>query len=192
MRGDITALTVDAIVNAANSSLLGGGGVDGAIHRAAGPGLLAECRAVAKERGGCPPGAAVLTKAYRLKAKFVIHSVGPIWRGGDQGEDALLLSCYRQALALAAEYGARSIAFPNIATGVYGFPKERAADLVAQLFRDIYGPASIEHGSDETVDEDMKRPRSTDFSQPLELVSFVCHDKENYDLYRSRFPSCIL
>ncbi len=130
--GDITKLAVDAIVNAANESLRGGGGVDGAIHRAAGPELKEECRAI----GGCPTGEARITKGYRLPAKHVIHTVGPVWHGGGNGEDGLLESCYRNSLALAREAGARTIAFPAISTGVYRFPLERAARIAITTVAD--------------------------------------------------------
>jgi O-acetyl-ADP-ribose deacetylase (regulator of RNase III) len=131
VQGDITRQYVDAIVNAANSSLLGGGGVDGAIHRAAGPGLVEECR----QLGGCPTGEARITAGYRLFARHVIHTVGPVWSDGSRGEDVLLAHCYRNSLGLADQHQLRSIAFPAISTGIYGFPKDRAARIALRTTR---------------------------------------------------------
>ena len=141
--GDITTMEVDAIVNAANSSLLGGGGVDGAIHRAGGSAILEECKKIRQTQypGGLPPGEAVATRAGRLKAKYVIHTVGPVWHGGTEGEDTLLQNAYRNSLKLAESLGVKTIAFPAISTGVYGFPKDRSAKLVAAAMKE-YLPAS--------------------------------------------------
>lgn len=159
MTGDITKLAVDAIVNAANSSLLGGGGVDGAVHRAAGPELLAECRTL----GGCPTGEARLTGGHQLRTRFVIHTVGPVWRGGGAGEDDLLARCYRASLSLAVAHGVRTIAFPAISTGVYGFPRSRACAIAV----------------DET-----HRFLLTD--ETLQKVIFISFDDETDALYRRK------
>lgn len=144
VRADITTLCVDAIVNAANSSLLGGGGVDGAIHRAAGPELLHECRRL----GGCPTGEARVTAGYRLPARHVIHTVGPVWRGGRHGESHLLASCYRSSLALAGANADASIGFPSISTGVYGYPVELAAEVAVATIREV---APLHPGVEEVV-----------------------------------------
>lgn len=155
-QGDITQQQVDAIVNAANSSLLGGGGVDGAIHRAAGPELVAECRTL----GGCATGQAKITRGYRLPAKYVIHTVGPVWHGGSYGEDDLLASCYRTSLELAAQHGIRSIAFPAISTGIYGFPIERAIPIAIGEAR-----------------------RFLEANETVERVVFVCFSHGDYERY---------
>ena len=157
VEGDITVQPVDAIVNAANSSLLGGGGVDGAIHRAAGPDLLVECRAL----GGCPTGEARITRGYRLPARHVIHTVGPIWRGGQNGEDDLLASCYRNCFALARQHGIRTIAFPSISTGAYGFPIDRGSRIAVAETRRLLG-----------VDPS------------IEKVVFVCFGRSAYQQYQ--------
>ena len=157
-QGDITTLAVDAIVNAANSSLLGGGGVDGAIHRAAGPELVAACRLL----GGCSTGDAKATAGFRLPASWVIHTVGPVWRGGDDGEPEQLHSCYRRSLEVATEIGARTIAFPAISTGVYGYPKELAAKIAVDAVR-AADPASF----DELVLVAFDQPTAARYEQLL-------------------------
>ena len=137
IQGDITKAEVDAIVNAANEKLIGGGGVDGAIRRAGGDAVTKECDAIRVRQGGCPTGKAVITTGGNLTAQFVIHTVGPIWQDGDSGEPELLASCYKESLALAAENNVKSIAFPSISTGVYGYPTEKAADVALQTIRDL-------------------------------------------------------
>ncbi|MCH2315581.1 MAG: O-acetyl-ADP-ribose deacetylase [SAR202 cluster bacterium] len=156
-QGDITTLEVDAIVNAANNSLLGGGGVDGAIHRAAGPGLLAECVTL----GGCNTGEAKITGGYDLPSKHVIHTVGPVWDGGRANEDALLADCYRNSLKLGEENGLRMVAFPAISTGVFGFPKERATRIAVREVRAF-------------LDQDVG----------VEQVIFVCFSERDFDMYQ--------
>jgi O-acetyl-ADP-ribose deacetylase (regulator of RNase III) len=162
IKGDITKLTVDAIVNAANSSLMGGGGVDGAIHRAAGPLLLEECKKIVRKQGGCKTGEAVITTGGDLPANYVIHTVGPVWQGGKQKEPELLAACYKNSLELAVENKITSLAFPNISTGVYGYPKQQAAEIAIH-----------------TVTEFLKE---NDF---IDKVYFICFDEENLRLYES-------
>lgn len=158
IQGDITKLDIDAIVNAANPTLLGGGGVDGAIHRAAGPELLAECRAL----NGCSTGNAKITKGYNLPAEFVIHTVGPVWRGGKSGEPEKLASCYRHSLEIAVENGVKSIAFPNISTGVYGYSKHEAAEIA---FAEVTRFLSVH--------------------PEIDTVIFCVFDEENYVIYKN-------
>jgi O-acetyl-ADP-ribose deacetylase (regulator of RNase III) len=157
---DITTLEIEAIVNAANSSLLGGGGVDGAIHRKGGPAILEDCMKIRARQGGCDTGQAVITTAGKLPAKYVIHTVGPVWRGDDPTANVLLADCYHNCLKLAVEKGIRSIAFPNISTGVYRFPKAQAAQIAIH-----------------TV-EAFERPEA------LDLVIFACYDEENFGIYQ--------
>ena len=157
IQDDITKLEVDAIVNAANKSLLGGGGVDGAIHRAAGSELLEECKTL----NGCETGKAKITKGYHLPAKFVIHSVGPVWHGGQSNESELLANCYKNSLKLALENNIKTIAFPNISTGVYGFPKDKAAETAIKTVTGFLNQKNR-----------------------IEKVYFVCFDNENYSLYQ--------
>ncbi len=161
IQGDITQQDTMAIVNAANSSLLGGGGVDGAIHRAGGPEILEACRAIRNRQGGCKTGEAVITPAGRLKTRYVIHTVGPVWNGGKSGEAASLERCYLNSLRLAEEHQCKTIAFPNISTGIYRFPKDKAAQIAIDTVRGFQ-------------------------SHIVEEVRFVCFDQENYDLYQAR------
>ncbi len=163
--GDITTMEVDAIVNAANTSLMGGGGVDGAIHRAGGPAILEECKDIVAQQGGCPVGEAVITTAGDLPAKFVIHTVGPIWNGGKANEAKKLAACYRNALKIAAERNLKTVAFPNISTGVYHYPKEQAAKIAVNTVVEFLA-------STEKIDK----------------VYFVCFDKENFKQTQSQLP----
>ena len=167
VQGDITKESTDAVVNAANRSLLGGGGVDGAIHRAGGPAILEACKAVRARQGECPPGEAVVTTGGRLPAKYVIHTVGPVWRGGNQGEPGILASCYRNSLRVAVAMGLRSVAFPSISTGAYGYPVEKAAfvaltTVAAFLSKEERAPA---------------------------IVRFVLYDAMTLGIYRARLVS---
>lgn len=163
VHGDITRMEVDAIVNAANSGLLGGGGVDGAIHGRGGPAIMAACKEIRDRQGGCPTGEAVMTTGGLLPSPYVIHAVGPVWHGGAQDEDTLLANAYRNSVKLAAEQRLRTIAFPNISTGIYGFPRERAVDIAIGAVREALKAAPT-----------------------VEQVTFVCFDDENYRLYRER------
>ena len=156
--GDITRLKVDAIVNAANSSLMGGGGVDGAIHRAGGPEILEECKKIVAKQGSCKTGEAVITTAGKLLAKFVIHTVGPVWRDGNYDERSKLASCYKNSLQLAIRNQCKTIAFPNISTGVYGFPKREAAIIAVKTVRNFL-----------------------EANHPIDKVIFVCFDEENFE-----------
>ena len=161
VQGDITKIAVDAMVNAANSSLLGGGGVDGAIHRAGGAAILEECMKIRQTQGGCDVGEAVITTAGNLPARFVIHTVGPVWHGGQNDEDRLLANAYRNSLQLAIAHHVETISFPNISTGVYGFPKERAAKIAISAAIDF-----------------IKQPH------PFKEIIFVCFDNENFNIYK--------
>ncbi len=161
-RGDITKMKVDAIVNAANSSLMGGGGVDGAIHRAGGPAILEECRKIVAKQGSCATGEAVITTGGLLPAKFVIHTVGPVWNGGNSNEAAKLASCYKNSLQLAVDHDISTIAFPNISTGIYGYPKTQAAEIAVN-----------------TVIKFFEKNSS------ISKLYFVCFDEENYQIYQS-------
>lgn len=168
-QGDITKSESDAIVNAANTSLLGGGGVDGAIHRAGGKAILEECQHIRNRQGGCKTGEAVITNAGNLKSKYVIHAVGPVWKDGSHHEDELLYSAYHKSLKLASKNNLKTIAFPNISTGIYGFPKDRAAKIAIRAVQDFL----IE---DESIDN----------------VTFICFDDENYRIYTQLLGKTII
>ncbi len=160
IQGDITKMETDAIVNAANTSLLGGGGVDGAIHKAGGKDILDECIAIRNRQGGCPTGEAVITTGGNLPAKYVIHTVGPVWNGGIMGEEHLLENAYRNSLELAIQNGIKSVAFPNISTGIYHFPKNKAAAIAIRVVSEFLSESDV-----------------------LQQVVFVCYDEENYTIY---------
>lgn len=160
VKADITKIKADAIVNAAKTTLLGGSGVDGAIHRAGGPLIIEDCRKIRARNGGCPPGEAVITRAGNLPSRYVIHAVGPVWKGGEENEAQTLKNAYSNALALTEPYGLESIAFPNISTGIYSFPKELAAEIAIDTVKDYLGG-----------------------NFHLKKVIFVCYDKENYGIY---------
>lgn len=164
IKGDITTLAADAIVNAANSSLMGGGGVDGAIHRADGKEILEACKKIVAKQGGCVTGEAVITTAGNLPAKYVIHTVGPVWHGGGHNETTLLKNCYINSLKLAERHALKHIAFPNISTGIYRFPKSKAAEIAVDALM------NYNHGT-------------------IEKVTFVCFDEENYQLYLEKLNS---
>ncbi len=163
VRGDITKIKTEAIVNAANTSLMGGGGVDGAIHRAGGPAILEECKKIVAKQGGCPVGEAVITTGGKLPVRFVIHTVGPIWNGGKENESEKLAACYRNALRIAAEKNLRTVAFPNISTGVYRYPKEQAAKIAVGTVIDFLAS-----------------------TQKVDKVIFVCFDEENFQLIQKQ------
>lgn len=160
IKGDITTIKVDAIVNAANTSLLGGGGVDGAIHKAGGKAILDDCQKIRNRQGGCSVGEAVITTAGALPATFVIHTVGPVWNGGKSNEEQLLAAAYHNSLKLALEHNVKSISFPNISTGIYRFPKEKAAEIAIKTVSDFLAT-----------------------TYKIETIIFVCFDDENYELY---------
>ncbi|MCJ8292751.1 MAG: O-acetyl-ADP-ribose deacetylase [Crocinitomicaceae bacterium] len=162
IQDDITKIKVDAIVNAANTSLLGGSGVDGAIHKAGGKAILEDCEKIRRKQGGCKVGEAVITTAGNLPAKFVIHTVGPVWNGGSKNEEELLYNTYKNSLYLAEQNQVKTIAFPNISTGIYRFPKHKAAAIAIEVIRDFYNT-----------------------SKSVEVVLFVCFDKENFDTYNA-------
>ncbi|MEP7144851.1 MAG: O-acetyl-ADP-ribose deacetylase [Ferruginibacter sp.] len=168
IRGDITTIKADAIVNAANSSLLGGGGVDGAIHRKGGNAILEACKAIRNKQGGCKTGEAVITTAGNLPATYVIHTVGPVWQGGNNLEEELLKSCYVNSLKLADKKQITTIAFPNISTGIYGYPKKLAVEIAAKAVINFLGDNPV---------------------PGIKVISFICFDEENYQLYLDKFSS---